>query len=101
MVSNPKYNLDAIEHCRTSVSTLTGPAAAVGDDLPKDVPGAMFGTLPNAHLMADAVNGLITAVVGEYDKAGTVLSSVDRALDAILTTVKNVEDGNAQNLAGN
>jgi len=100
-VGNPKYNLDAIEHCRSSVSSLTGPAAAVGDDLPKDVAASMFGELASSSDMASAVNALTAKVIGEYDKAGTVLQGVDRALDAILTTVKNVEDGNAQNLAGN
>jgi hypothetical protein len=101
VVSNPKYNLDAIEHCRTTVSTLTGPAAAAGDGLPKDVPSSVFGELDNSGAMASALNGLTAKAIGEYEKAKSVLEGVDRALDAILTTVKNVEDGNAQNLAGN
>lgn len=100
-MANPKYNLDAIEQCRTSVSTLHGPAAAVGDDLPKDVPASTFGDLTSSGPMAAALNALTTKVIGEFDKAGSVLDSVDRSLDAILTTVKDVEDGNAQNLAGN
>ena len=100
-MGNPKYNLDAIEHCRTAVSTLHGPAGAAGDDLPKNVPASMFGELAHSGDVAAAVNALTTKASDEYDKADTVLQGVDRALDAILTTVKNVEDGNARNLAGN
>lgn len=99
-MGNPKYNLDAIEHCRSSVSSLEGPAAAAGDGLDKDVPSAMFGELDNSKVVASAASGLTTKVIEEYEKAKSVLSGVERALDAILTTVKTVEDGNAQNLAG-
>lgn len=100
-MGNPKYNLDAIEHCRSAVGTLHGPAGAAGDDLPKNVAASMFGDLSSSSDMAAAVNALTTKASDEYNKADTVLQGVERALDAILTTVKNVEDGNVQNFAGN
>ena len=96
----PKYNLDAIEHCRSKVSELTGPVAAVGDGLPKDVSAATFGELSNSGAMASALNAFTAKVVAEFDKAGSVLTGVDRALDAIMTTVQDVEDGNKRNLTG-
>jgi hypothetical protein len=100
VAEHSQYNLEAIEQCRTAVSGLAGPVAAIGDELPKDVGAATFGELPSSGVMASALNALTGKVDTEYDKAGTVLQGVDRALDAIGRTVTEVETGNKQALAG-
>ncbi|WP_026423439.1 hypothetical protein [Actinokineospora inagensis] len=92
------YNLQAIEQCRAAVAGQAGPVAAAGDHLPVDADGAVFGTLPSSSALADAVRALAKTSGDELDKAGALLGAVDRALDAIGTTVTNNEQAAQRSL---
>ncbi|RLK60385.1 hypothetical protein [Actinokineospora cianjurensis] len=92
------YNLQAIEQCRAAVAGQAGPVAAAGDALPREADGGVFGTLPSSVALATAVRALASSGSDELDRAGAVLGSVDRALDAIGTTVANNEQAAARSL---
>ncbi|WP_018686670.1 hypothetical protein [Actinokineospora enzanensis] len=97
-MSGANYNLQAIEQCRAAVSGQVGPMAASGDDLPRDAVGSVFGTLPSSAALAEAVRKLAQTASTEVDKAGTLLGTIDRALDAIGQSVTNNEQASAQSM---
>ncbi|SDC88320.1 hypothetical protein [Actinokineospora iranica] len=90
-MTGANYNLQAIEQCRAAVAGQTGPMAAAGDDLPRDADAGVFGELPSSAALAEAVRALARSASDELDRAGTLLGSVDRALDAIGQSVANTE----------
>ncbi|MBM7770793.1 hypothetical protein JOD54_000997 [Actinokineospora baliensis] len=92
------YNLQAIEQCRAAIAGQTGPIAATGDALPRDASGATFGGLPSSEALAGAVRALASTAGDDLDRAGTLLGSVDRALDAIGTSVANNEQAATRSL---
>ncbi|GAA3022078.1 hypothetical protein [Actinokineospora globicatena] len=92
------YNLQAIEQCRAAVAGQAGPVAGAGDALPRDADAGIFGTLPSSAGLASAVRALATTGSDELDRAGALLGSVDRALDAIGTSVANNEQAATRSL---
>ncbi|HVK20276.1 MAG TPA: hypothetical protein VM677_02840 [Actinokineospora sp.] len=92
------YNLQAIEQCRAAVGGQAGPMAAAGDDLPRDADAGAFGELPSSAALADAVRALATTSSDELDKAGALLSGVDRALDSIGQSVDDTEQSATRSL---
>ena len=92
-------NFEALDQCRVEVTGQTGPMAAAADGLPADVSADSFGRLAGAGALADAVNSLAGTVGGEIDSASTRLDQVGTALQAVIDTVRETEQENAQSLA--
>jgi hypothetical protein len=90
-VTGANCNVQAIERCRAAAAGQAGPIAAAGDGLPVEVDTGIFGRLPASAALADAVRALATAGGAELDRAGALLGGVDRALDAIGTSVADTE----------
>ncbi|GAA3008016.1 hypothetical protein [Actinokineospora diospyrosa] len=92
------YNLQAIEQCRAAIAGQTGPIVATGDVLPRAVGSAVFGNLPSSEPLAAAVRALAGASSDDLDRAGALLAAIDRALDAIGTSVANNEQAATRSL---
>lgn len=91
-MSDPKYNLDAIDDCRSTVGTAAKTVPAAGDGLPQNVAAATFGEVANAARLATALNTFVTGIGTEYDAGGEKLAGVERALDSIGQTVHANEE---------
>ncbi|GDY32116.1 hypothetical protein [Gandjariella thermophila] len=90
-----KYNADAIEQCRTMASTQASQFGGLGDGF-AHVGGnaAIFGKLANSAGLSAAVDSLNGTAAAEFAAAERLLGKVERALDAVLSSVGNVEDAN-------
>lgn len=92
------YNTQAIEQCRATVGGQAGPMAAAGDGLPRDADAGVFGTLPSSGALAEAVRGFARMASTELDRAGALLSGVDRSLDAVGRSLADTEQSNVESL---
>lgn len=92
-----KFNAEALEQCRSTVSTQAGQFGAVGDGfsgLHAD-PG-IFGKLASSGGLSEAASELDRKAGVEFAAAESVLGRVERAVDAIQQSVVDVETANAQ-----
>lgn len=97
-MSGLDVNFEALEQARMEVDGQVGPMAAAGDGLPADVDAGAFGGLNGAQALTDAVHSLAGSLGGEIDNASKRLEQVAVALDAVISSVRETEENNAQSL---
>jgi hypothetical protein len=93
-----EVDFEALEQCRIEVAGQPGPMASAADGLPAGVSADSFGGLDGAGALADAVNALAGTVGGEIEQASARLEQVGGALQAVIDSVRETEQNNAQSL---
>jgi hypothetical protein len=94
-----KFNTEAMEQCRTTVSSQAGQFGAIGDGFSGQYGNPdIFGKLGSSGAVSAAVSAMDQAGVQEFEAAEKVLRKVEGALDAIQTNVANVEEVNKNSL---
>ncbi|HEX6342925.1 hypothetical protein [Umezawaea sp.] len=93
-----KFNAEAMDQCRSTVSSQAGQFGAVGDGFTNlyGNPG-IFGTLAGSGAVASAASGVDEAAGTEFAAAETLLGKVERALDTIQQAVANIDVDGADN----
>lgn len=93
-----KFNAEAMEQCRSTVSAQAGQFGAVGDGFANQYANAdIFGKLASSGGLSSAASGLDTAAGTEFAAAETLLSKVERSLDAIQSAVVDTDNSGAGN----
>lgn len=88
-----KYNTEAMEQCRTTVSSQAGQFGAIGDGFSNQYGNPdIFGKLGASGAISGAVTALDQAGTQEFEAAEKVLRKVESALDAIQTNVTDTDD---------
>ncbi len=94
-----KYNWDAIDACRSAMSTQAGQFGGVGDGFQGGSTSAdVFGKLDASAGLASAIDGFASTVHGELTAAENLLRKVESALDSIETTMQDQEKQSARGL---
>ena len=94
-----KFNTEAMEQCRTTVSSQAGQFGAIGDGFSNQHGNSdIFGKLGAASTMQSAVTAMDQAGTQEFEAAEKVLRKVEGALDAIQTNVTDTEEANKNSL---
>lgn len=92
-------NTEVLDRCRQAVAAEAGHLGGAGDTFP---PGgclsSIFGRLDAATTMAAAVDALDSRMRSEFDAAERLLKDVERAIGAVETSVRNVDDESARGL---
>ncbi len=90
-----KLNTDAIDQCRTTVSSQKAQFGSIGDGFPNQCGNpSIFGKLGSSGQFSGAVDALNTAAHTEFIAAEQLLDKIERALDAISRSVTDVEETN-------
>lgn len=88
-----KINAEAMDQCRSTVSSQAGQFGAVGDGFASQYGNPdIFGKLAGSGGLSSAVSGLDSAAGTEFAAAETVLGKVERALDKVQSSVVDVDD---------
>jgi hypothetical protein len=91
-----KFNAEAMEQCRSTVSAQAGQFGAVGDGFSGHyVEPDIFGTLASSGALSAAASELDRKAGAEFAAAESVLGEVERAIDAVQRSVVDVEAANA------
>ena len=98
-MTTSNYNTDDISQARQAIGAQAGKLGSVGDGLPHNVDAAMFGALPNSAAAAQAANALCSMVRGEYAKAETLVTAIERTLDSTVTNAGQTETNNTHGFA--
>ncbi|WP_346129720.1 hypothetical protein [Lentzea roselyniae] len=94
-----KFNIEAMEQCRTTVSSQAGQFGAIGDGFSNQYGNPdIFGKLGASGALSGAVTAMDQAGSQEFEAAEKVLRKVESALDAIQTTVQDTEEANKNSL---
>ena len=94
-----KFNTEAMEQCRTTVSSQAGQFGAIGDGFANQYGNPdVFGKLGASGAVQSAVTAMDQAGAQEFDAAEKVLRKVESALDAIQTNVTDTEEANKNSL---
>ncbi len=94
-----KFNTEAMEQCRTTVSSQAGQFGAIGDGFSGQYGNPdIFGKLGASGTVQSAVTALDQAGAQEFEAAEKVLRKVESALDAIQTNVTDTEEANENSL---
>jgi hypothetical protein len=96
VVGTSSYNAADISQARQTIGAEAGKFGAVGDGIPQSVDAGMFGTLANSAAAAKAVSTLCSSIRGEYTKAETLVTAIERALDSNLNNSTATETDNKQ-----
>lgn len=92
-------NTEVLDRCRQAAAAEAGHLGGVGDSFPDGGCAPItFGTLDAAARMAAAVDALDRRMRAEFGAAETLLQSVERAVSAVETTVRDVDDRAANSL---
>lgn len=92
-----KFNTEAMEQCRTTVSSQAGQFGAIGDGFSNQYGNPdIFGKLSASGSMAGSVSSMDEAAGREFAAAETVLGKVERTLDAVQQNVTDIEESNVQ-----
>lgn len=95
----PSYNIDAINACMRAAQDYKPKFGEIADSFPEGAgDAAAYGTLPSSSAVAGAVDALDQAMHKEFSAAETKLDQVARSLDAVVTSVRNLEDNNVQSM---
>ena len=98
-MAGAKFNNEAMEQCRTTVSSQAGQFGAIGDGFSNQYGNPdIFGKLGASGAISGAVTALDQAGSQEFEAAEKVLRKVESALDAIQTTVADAEEANKNSL---
>ena len=88
-----KFNTEAMEQCRTTVSSQAGQFGAIGDGFSNQYGNPdIFGKLGASGAVQGAVTAMDQAGTQEFEAAEKVLRKVETALDAIQTNVTDTDD---------
>ncbi|WP_433266453.1 hypothetical protein ACQPZF_40885 [Actinosynnema sp. CS-041913] len=91
-----KFNAEAMEQCRSTVSAQAGQFGAVGDGFSGHYADPdIFGKLANSGGLSSAAAELDRTAGAEFAAAESLLGKVERALDAVQAAVVDTEDANA------
>ncbi|WP_415830084.1 hypothetical protein [Kibdelosporangium persicum] len=93
------YNIEAINNCMTGVQNFKPKFGQIADsfhNVPSD-PGA-YGELPSSGAVSGAVDEVNRLMLTEFDKAEQLLDGIARALDAVIQSVRNVEEHTAKTM---
>jgi hypothetical protein len=94
-----KFNTEAMEQCRTTVSSQAGQFGAIGDGFSNQYGNPdIFGKLGASGAVQSAVTAVDQAGAQEFEAAEKVLRKVESALDAIQTNVTDTEEANKNSL---
>ncbi|WP_434452208.1 hypothetical protein [Lentzea sp. E54] len=94
-----KYNTEAMEQCRTTVSSQAGQFGAIGDGFSNQYGNPdIFGKLSASGTISGAVTAMDQAGTQEFESAEKVLRKVEGALDAIQTNLASVEEANKNSM---
>ena len=94
-----KFNTEAMEQCRTTVSSQAGQFGAIGDGFSSQYGNPdIFGKLGASGAVSGAVAVMDQAGALEFEAAEKVLRKVESALDAIQTNVHDTEEANKNSL---
>lgn len=94
-----KFNTEAMEQCRTTVSSQAGQFGAIGDGFSNQYGNPdIFGKLGASGAISGAVTAMDQVGAQEFEAAEKVLRKVEGAIDAIRTTVENVEEANTNSM---
>lgn len=94
-----KFNTEAMEQCRTTVSTQAGQFGAIGDGFSNQYGNPdIFGKLGASGAVQSAVTAMDQMGTQEFEAAEKVLRKVESALDAIQTNVTDTEEANKNSL---
>ncbi len=93
-----KINAEAMDQCRSTVSSQAGQFGAVGDGFADLYGNAdIFGKLAASAGVASAASDVDAAAGAEFAAAETLLGKVERALDTIQQAVADIDDQGADN----
>ncbi|MDX3657511.1 hypothetical protein PV646_09375 [Streptomyces sp. ID05-26A] len=94
-----KLNTEAMEQCRTTVSSQAGQFGAIGDGFSGQYGNPdIFGKLGSSGAISSAVSAMDQTGVQEFEAAEKVLRKVEGALDAVQTNVADIEETNKNSL---
>ena len=94
-----KFTIEAMEQCRTTVSSQAGQFGAIGDGFANQYGNPdIFGKLGASNSVQSAVTAMDQAGAQEFEAAEKVLRKVESALDAIQTNVTDTEEANKNSL---
>lgn len=92
-----KFNTEAMEQCRTTVSSQAGKFGAIGDGFSNQYSNpAIFGKLSASGAMSGSVSSVDEAAAREFAAAEGLLGKVERTLDAVQQSVASAEETNMQ-----
>ena len=95
-----RLNAEAMEGCRTAVSAHAGHLGGVGDGMGSaGLPAGALGRLEAAGTLSGAVSQFRRKLTQEFQAAEQLLIGVERALDAVQTSVADVEAANTAGLS--
>lgn len=94
-MAGAKFNTEAMEQCRTTVSSQAGQFGAIGDGFSNQYGNPdIFGKLGSSGALSGAVTAVDQAGAQEFEAAEKVLRKIESALDKIQTNVDDVEEAN-------
>jgi hypothetical protein len=94
-----KFNTEAMEQCRTTVSSQAGQFGAIGDGFSSQYGNPdIFGKLGSSGAISAAVSAMDQTGAQEFEAAEKVLRKAEGALDTIQTSVADVEEANRNSL---
>ncbi|MBV9846876.1 MAG: hypothetical protein JOZ47_17675 [Kutzneria sp.] len=95
-----KYNFDAIDGCRATMSGQSGQFGGLGDGFTTGAgtSAGIFGDLDASAGLSGAVDTATKSAHDELHAAEELLRKVERALDAVQTSVRDAEQSNAKGL---
>jgi hypothetical protein len=92
-VAVAKINAEAMEQCRSTVSSQAGQFGAVGDGFANLYGNPdIFGKLASSGGLASAASSLDSAAGTEFAAAETLLGKVERALDKVQQAVVDIDE---------
>ncbi len=95
-----RLNAEAMEGCRIAVSAQAGHLGGVGDRIGgADLPAGALGGLDAAGALSGAVSQFRQKLTQDFHAAEQLLIGVERALDAVQTSVAEVEAANTAGLS--
>jgi hypothetical protein len=94
-----EYDIEAINGCVRKAQDFTSKFGAIADEFPTGGGNsAAFGSLPSSAGVASAVSGLCAELNKEFTAAETKLGQVASALDAVSTSIQEMDQNNAASL---
>jgi hypothetical protein len=94
-VAVAKFNAEAVEQCRSTMSGQAGQFGAIGDGFANQYGNPdIFGKLASSSGLSSAASGLDQSVGSEFAAAETLLGKVERTLDAVQQNVVDTEESN-------
>jgi len=98
-MAGSRTNTEVLDQCRQAVAAEAGHLGGAGDAFSAGgCPSSIFGRLGAAATMAGAVDAVERRMRSEFDAAERLLRDVERAIGAVETSVRGVDDESARGL---